>query len=189
MVHPAFSDFGRNGKEAFYGTSSTGYAIAKFYKASEHAVGNHKGSIDAPVMRYAEALLIRAEAGAELGKDPELDKTVNALRSRVGFSHKLTMEPDEDPDLVAKYPNVTGPNANLIREIRRERRIELFAEGYRWDDVCRWNVGEIVFNRVRRGAKMDPDLYTTDELRLFGTKSGSTRMGLLLRMPRKSPIL
>lgn len=35
------------------------------------------------------------------------------------------MEPDEDPDLVAKYPNVTGPNANLIREIRRERRIEL----------------------------------------------------------------
>ena len=175
-------------KKPFYGTSSTGYAIAKFYKASEHAVGNHKGSIDAPVMRYAEALLIRAEAGAELGKDPELDKTVNALRSRVGFSHKLTMEPDEDPDLVAKYPNVTGPNANLIREIRRERRIELFAEGYRWDDVCRWNVGEIVYNRERRGAKMDPALYTKDEIQLIEDEVGFDKDGFITPYTKKSTL-
>ena len=115
-------------------------------------------------MRYAEALLIRAEAGAELGKDPELNKTINKLRARVGFPFMLDENPVEDPNLVKEYPVIKGPNKNLIREIRRERRIELFAEGYRWDDVCRWNVGEIVYNKVRRGAKMDPKLYTQDEI-------------------------
>ena len=130
-------------------------------------------------MRYAEALLIRAEAGAELGKDPELDKTVNALRARVGFSFKLTANPPEDPDLVTKYPDIKGPDKNLIREIRRERRIELFAEGYRWDDVCRWNVGEVVFNRVRRGAKMDPTLYTADEIATIRTQIGFDKDGFI----------
>ena len=66
---------------------------ANFTKHPNFLVGNHKGGIDAPVMRYAEALLIRVEAGAELGEDPELDKTVNALRARDGFTFKL----DENP--------------------------------------------------------------------------------------------
>lgn len=148
----------------FYAASSSGYSIAKFFKKEEYLIGNFKGGTDAPVMRYAEVLLIRAEAGAELGKDPELDKTINKLRERVGFSFKLDENPTEDPNLLAKYPIIKGPNANLIREIRRERRIELFGEGYRWDDICRWNIGEIVFNKVRRGAKMDPSLYTTEEI-------------------------
>lgn len=159
-----FSILPSSDKRTFYGASCTGYAMCKFFKASEHFVGNHKGGIDAPVMRYAEALLIRAEAGAELGKDPELDKTINLLRARVGFNFKLTENPVEDPDLVAKYPIIKGTDKNLIREIRRERRVELFAEGYRWDDVCRWNVGTVVFNRLRRGAKMDPNLYTATEI-------------------------
>ena len=174
-----FSILPASDKRTFYAASSTGYSMCKFYKASEHLVGNHKGSIDAPVMRYAEALLIRAEAGAELGKDPELDKTVNALRARVGFSFKLTANPPEDPDLVTKYPDIKGPDKNLIREIRRERRIELFAEGYRWDDVCRWNVGEVVFNRVRRGAKMDPTLYTADEIATSRTQIGFDKDGFI----------
>lgn len=169
----------------FYGASCTGYSICKFYKASEFLVGNHKGGIDAPVMRYAEALLIRVEAGAELGEDPELDKTVNALRARAGFTFKLDENPLEDPDLVAKYPDIKGPNKNLIREIRRERRVELFAEGYRWDDVCRWNVGEIVFNRVRRGAKMDPDLYTTDEIKTIRDQIGFDQDGFITPYAKK----
>ena len=133
-------------------------------------------------MRYAEALLIRAEAGAELGEDPELDKTVNALRARAGFTFKLDENPLEDPDLVAKYPDIKGPNKNLIR---RERRVELFAEGYRWDDVCRWNVGEIVFNRVRRGAKMDPDLYTTDEIKTIRDQIGFDQDGFITPYAKK----
>lgn len=88
--------------------------------------------------------------------DPELDKTVNAARARAGFTFKLDENPLEDPDLVAKYPDIKGPNKNLIREIRRERRVELFAEGYRWDDVCPVECRGNIFISVRRGTKVDP---------------------------------
>lgn len=182
-----FSILPGSDKRTFYGASSTGYALCKFYKASEHLVGNHKGSIDCPVMRYAEVLLIRAEAGAELGKDPELNKTINALRARVGFKFQLDENPIEDPDLVVKYPNVKGANKNLIREIRRERRIELFAEGYRWDDVCRWNVGEVVYNRERRGAKMDPKLYTEKEIATIREQVGFDKDGFITPYTKRSP--
>ena len=130
-------------------------------------------------------MLIRAEAGAELGKDPELDKTINALRGRVGFPFKLTDNPTEDPDLVSKYPEIKGPNKNLIREIRRERRIELFAEGYRWDDVCRWNVGTILYNRERRGAKMDPTLYTAAEIAVVRDLVGFDKDGFITSFKKR----
>jgi hypothetical protein len=46
-----------------------------------------------------------------------------------------------DPFLEKQYPNVSGPNKGVILEIRRERRIELAREGFRWDDLMRWKVG------------------------------------------------
>lgn len=123
-------------------STSTGYAIIKYYNPAEFTSNHHQGTLDAPIFRFAEILLVRAEAGAELGKDPELDKTINALRDRVGFNHHLTASPIEDPQLVAKYPTIKGGNANLIREIRRERRVELMAEGQRYYDLMRWACGE-----------------------------------------------
>ena len=122
--------------------SSTGYAVAKFFNPAEYSTVHHQGTLDAPLFRYAEILLVRAEAGAELGLDPELNKTINALRDRVGFTHHLTANPEQDPKLVKEYPTIKGSNANLIREIRRERRVELMFEGYRFDDLRRWKKAE-----------------------------------------------
>lgn len=151
-----------------FGTSSTGYAIAKYYNPTEYTASHNQGTLDAPIFRYAEILLIRAEAGAELGKDPELDKTVNALRARVGFTAKLTANPTEDPKLVAQYPVIKGPNANLIREIRRERRIEMFGEGLRYSDLMRWACGKLL-EAPRRGFIPDATLYTPEEMKVFET--------------------
>lgn len=173
----------------FYGTSSTGYCLSKFYKDSEWQGNEHfKGGVDAPVMRYAEVLLIRAEAGAEIGENPELDKTINALRARVGFPHKLGMNPMEDPDMVSKYPDVTGPNANLIREIRRERRIELYAEGYRWDDLCRWHAGVNLLNRPRIGARLDGKLYSAKEMDIIKDKIGVDENGFITTYQKRSTV-
>ena len=145
------------------GTSSTGYTIVKYYNPSEYTTAHHQGTLDAPIFRYAEILLIRAEAAAELGKDPELDKTVNALRTRVGLQHALTSNPAVDPKLVDEYPTIKGNNATLIREIRRERRVELFGEGYRYADLMRWACGP---NLAKNKAGMipDPTLYTAEEI-------------------------
>lgn len=175
-----FNLFEGTNERPFYGASTSGYCVSKFYKASEWE-GNEafKGSADAPVMRFAEVLLIRAEAGAELGIDPELDKTINALRRRVGFPFDLTPSPVEDPDLVSKYPEIKGPDKNLIREIRRERRIELFAEDFRWNDLCRWHAGVNLLNRERKGAIMDPKFYSDKEINMIKEKVGFDADGFI----------
>lgn len=98
--------------------------------------------LDVPVLRYAETLLTYAEAKAELGQltQADLDMSVNVLRDRAGMPH-LTMNPPVDPLQAARYPNVSSPE---ILEIRRERRIELALEGYRFDDLMRWKAGKLL---------------------------------------------
>ncbi|MCD8313992.1 MAG: RagB/SusD family nutrient uptake outer membrane protein [Bacteroidales bacterium] len=134
---------------------ATGYAVAKWFDEANYSTDHNTGTQDAPIFRYGEILLVRAEAGAELGKDPELDKTVNALRARVGFTVQLTETPDEDPKLVEEYPTILGNgNANLIREIRRERRVEMIAEGQRYYDLMRWACG-LRLNEPKLGIILD----------------------------------
>jgi hypothetical protein len=103
-------------------------------------------SVDFPVVRYAEILLIYAEARAELGEltQGDLDMTVNVLRDRAGMPH-MTMNPEVDPVQEARYQNVKSNNQwKEILEIRRERRIEFALEGYRFDDLMRWKAGKLV---------------------------------------------
>jgi hypothetical protein len=124
----------------------TGYHQLKGYINS---TDNTKiGSTDFPAVRYAEVLLTYAEAAAELGTitQTDLDNTINLLRSRAGMpSLSLgTANTSPDPILAAKYPDVTGANQGTILEIRRERRVELALEGYRYDDLMRWHAGSLL---------------------------------------------
>ena len=105
---------------------------------------------DMPVFRYAEALLNYAEAKAELGEltQDDLDISVNLIRKRVGMPDLSLAAANANPDndylgsAQFGYPNVTGTNKGVILEIRRERAIELFQEGYgRYFDLIRWKAG------------------------------------------------
>ena len=176
----------------FFANSSAGYSICKYYNEEDwQKQQQHTGDTDCPVFRFAEILLIKAEAAAELGIIDQtiLDATVNKLRERVGFTHKLTMSPVHDENLITKYPNVNGSNADLIREIRRERRVELFCEGLRWDDICRWHVGNEVFNLLpRRGAYMDPKLYTEKEIKDIKDKIGLDENNFILPYDKRGTL-
>ncbi len=101
-------------------------------------------SVDIPVIRYAEMLLIYAEARAELGEltQADLDISVNLIRDRAGIP-PLSMSVLADPVQQARYPQVTS---TVLLEIRRERRIEMALEGFRFDDLMRWNAGELLEN-------------------------------------------
>lgn len=168
-------------KWADKGASSTGYVVVKFYNPAEDQSAHHQGTIDAPIYRFAEILLIYAEASAELGDanmQSVLDMTVNKLRERVGFNVKLTTNPTVDPRLVAMYPNVTGANATLIREIRRERRIELMGEGLRFYDIARWKIGHVL-NEKRAGFIPDPTLYSPEEIAKLQKDMGFLPSGAL----------
>lgn len=135
----------------------TGYMSSKFRSPiPEQNEANHT-TFDMYVFRYAEVLLIEAEAQAELGtiNQDVLDKTINQLRARLdnpnlpgGKMARLSMNPPSDPNAVTitgdpRYGYTVSP---LIYEIRRERRIELAFEGFRWDDIVRWNAGRLLEN-------------------------------------------
>ena len=122
----------------------TGYHIIKFCLDDVKYNNNHKNINSIPLMRYAEVLLIYAEARAELGEltDADWAATIGKIRSRAGITGGLnTLPKTVDPYLQSTfYPSVTDP---VILEIRRERAIELFFEGFRNSDVKRWGEGHL----------------------------------------------
>jgi hypothetical protein len=72
------------------------------------------------ILRYAEVLLIHAEAANELGKTSEALQSLNEVRQRVGL-----------PDVT------TTDQAQLRLKIWHERRVELGMEGDRFFDLIR----------------------------------------------------
>ena len=130
--------------------NTTGFALYKGVNPDFSNQGNNdigvQGSI---IFRYAEALLIFAEAKAELGTitQADVDKSINLLRDRVGMIHldmnNITSDPNWD------FPNLTP----IINEIRRERRIELVCEGTRWDDLARWRAHHLLVGKRLKGVK------------------------------------
>ena len=118
----------------------TGYHLIKWFVNNPSSA--YQADIDMPVLRYAEVLLIYAEARAELGEltQGDLDLTVNELRDRAGMPH-MTMNPAPDPVQAVRYPNVSSPE---LLEIRRERRVELTHEGRRFNDLMRYRAGHLL---------------------------------------------
>lgn len=111
--------------------------------------GNAAGATTASIIfRYGEVLLIYAEANAELGTCTQqvLDVSVNRLRDRVGMPHLLQNVGFTDPNW--DFPNLSG----LINEIRRERRVELACENFRFDDLMRWAAADLIKTPLK-GAK------------------------------------
>ncbi|MBO9592227.1 MAG: RagB/SusD family nutrient uptake outer membrane protein [Niabella sp.] len=135
----------------------TGYLASKFKSPIPKQNEANQTTYDMFVFRYAEVLLTYAEALAELGTitQTDLDNSINLLRARLdepslpgGKMARLTLNPAADPNATtiagkSRYGYAVSP---LIYEIRRERRIELAFEGFRWDDIVRWNAGKLVEN-------------------------------------------
>lgn len=124
-----------------------GYNQIKFYPEIADMISWEAGYTDAFVFRYAEVLLIFAEAKAELGalnSQSDLDRSINLIRSRVDMpAMNLTaIKGNVDPLLHAYYDNVQGGDIATILEIRRERRVELAGEGFRNRDIMRWGLGK-----------------------------------------------
>ena len=139
-----------------FAAATTGYQIIKWVSTSA-SDGYNKSQNDIPLFRTAEVMLNFAEAKAELGTltQADLDKSVKKIRDRVGMPNidLATANANPDPYLEAAetgYPNVSGANKGVILEIRRERTIELLAEGFRYDDLMRWKEGK-TFERQFKG--------------------------------------
>ncbi len=105
---------------------ATGYNVRKFILPASYISTASSGSpLNFPVLRYADVLLMKAEALNELGRTGEAEIPLNLVRNRAGLT------------------NVTGLSADDFREkVLHERRMELAFEGDRWFDLIRINNGQ-----------------------------------------------
>lgn len=132
--------------------SKTGYNFRKYVDpvAWGARIDNHANHI---IIRYAEILLIYAEAKNELsGPDATVYDAIDQLRTRAGM-----------PVLNRA---ALGTQTLLREAIRQERRIELVLEGHRFRDIRRWQIAPNVMtslydleNGLVQTRKWDNKLY------------------------------
>lgn len=127
--------------------NNCGYQQIKFDPQKYDQFGWGLCYTDVPIFRYPEILLIYAEAKAELGTltQDDVDKTINLIRRRAGMPDASLSEwlTNIDPVQANRYNNVESQQKGAVLEIRRERRIELACEGFRYDDLMRWCLGQL----------------------------------------------
>ncbi|WP_316812191.1 RagB/SusD family nutrient uptake outer membrane protein [Pedobacter heparinus] len=120
----------------------TGYKVRKYFNTIDFIA--KRSFVDNMTIRYAEVLLIYAEAKFELGgsiSDDDLNKSINLIRSRAKM-----------PALTNAF--VTTNGLDMRNEIRRERRIELAVEGqHRYWDLIRWKTAETELPKLILGAR------------------------------------
>jgi starch-binding outer membrane protein, SusD/RagB family len=104
------------------GGGHTGYYNNKYIKRLDER-GLPDDDLTSPlnyrVIRFADVLLMAAEAFQKTGNDERARTELNKVRSRVGM------------------PSINSSGAQLLDEILRERRLELSGEGYRFFDLVR----------------------------------------------------
>jgi len=138
--------------------TATGYYWRKYWDPV--SVPTLQFGSDLIIIRYAEVLLMYAEAKNSLGQmtSDVWDKTIRLIRQRAGFT---------DPGALSFPP----AGADLTSIIRNERRSEFAFEGLRIDDIRRWRIAEQVMNGWAHGAKYgDPATdngYLRAQLRSF----------------------
>lgn len=96
------------------------------------------------VLRYADVLLMYAEAKIELGQiDRSVVEAMDQVRARAY---------GVDPSDTSAYPAFTlQPQAEMRKQLRIERRMEFPFEGRRFYDLVRWRLMGKVFNRKTYG--------------------------------------
>jgi hypothetical protein len=132
-------------------------------------------------------LLNFAEAKAELGNltQEDINHSIKLLRDRVSMPNLSLTDANSTPDpfIADLYPRVTGANKGIILEIRRERRVELIREGFRWDDILRWKEGQL-YPRIFYGmyfpgiGSFDLDNNGTTDLVIYSGTRPSTVAGV-----------
>jgi len=117
------------------GHTCTGYYLRKYLQEGYSGfITSGSYQYDA-VLRYAEVLLNKAEAYAQLDYNQYRDQaleSLNEVRNRVGLPSKTAVD----------APNLDA----FMTLLRKERCVELAGEGFRYWDLRRWKLAENVIN-------------------------------------------
>ncbi len=127
--------------------AQTGYTFKKYGVYDEDnqyntvILNSNQSDINYIVLRYADVLLMYAEAKTEINQvDQSVYDAVNLVRTRVGMPGIQSTDPSK-PTYVAM-----GNQTKMRDVIRLERRIEFAGEGFYYMDILRWKTAETVMN-------------------------------------------
>ena len=106
-----------------------------YYKApSEGAIAGNESGINMKVIRYADIILMKAEA--------EANKAGGSLATAVGYMNQVRARADVNlplygsAEMDVKYP--VGNLAQFMVALEHERKVELCGEQVRFSDLVRW---------------------------------------------------
>ena len=122
--------------------TTTGYITKKHIQPLTEIPSNIKGNgnLNYEIIRFAEVLLIKAEALNEAGKSGDALVPLNAVRKRARESYLTDQTlPGSGTVPAGLLPDITVTNQSQLRDlIRRERRSELALEFHRFFDIARY---------------------------------------------------
>jgi len=106
-------------------------------------------SMNRIVLRYADVLLMRAEAYAQLGQTDQAIQLVNQLRSRAAGSLQMIGSYQQQYGVKMYVANYRGSYSKeeAVKIVKMERRLELAMEYERFFDLVRWGDAATVLNK------------------------------------------
>ncbi|MCR5003094.1 MAG: RagB/SusD family nutrient uptake outer membrane protein [Bacteroidales bacterium] len=131
ILYPGCPSFDGIDYQSVWGTE-TGYNVRKFLVPKSIAPTYDSSPANFPLLRYADVLLMEAEALNELGRTHEAVEPLYQVRARAGLTDRTALE--------------SLSQGAMRNKIINERRIELAFEGQRWFDIIRLQNGEYARN-------------------------------------------
>ena len=134
ILNPADSLIENPNEEIYLGSRYVSRKRALYLNESGTAYENlghaTRGEINNTIIRYADVLLMHAEACIGAGEgDAQADlNQVRAARNMASY-----------PGYSFKVNGTEIASPSLLQAVRHERRVELAMEGHRWFDIVRWN--------------------------------------------------
>lgn len=118
-----------------------GFYFWKYYNRHVDNMALRSSTVDYPIFGIEEVMLNYAEVKYELGQFDQsvADATINVLRKRAYIADMQVSEINASFDL--DRDQSVDP---VLWEIRRERRIELMGDGFRFRDLKRWKKAEYI---------------------------------------------
>lgn len=128
-------------------------------------------SMNRIVFRYADVLLMRAEAMAQLGNTQEAINLVNRLRTRAASSTQMISNYPSRYGVKFYCKNYSGSfsKEQTMKIVKMERRLELAMESERFFDLVRWGEAAQVLNAYYATEKAKCNIY--EEARFTANKN------------------
>ena len=150
--------------------------------ANPSSAGNSAGqSVNTTIIRYAEVLLIKAEAENELnGPTTAAYDAINQVRRRAYWSPYTQVQNTPSDGSALKLSGLS--QAEFRERLREERRLEFVLEGQRWFDLIRWH---ILVKYVKANTPSDTETLGTKTTKVQNV----SKKNYLLPLPQDQLIL